>query len=175
MSCGSQCVPEGPRGLSAYQIWLAEGNTGTEQDFLDSLVGTTGPAGDSGAAGVCDCEVVYTSNEALIPDLPGLTPLYNVMTNASFTIVNAGDYEVLYVSEVVFDFGGTVLVNIFVDGVAVVNTLRTIVGTIGLCIPMTVFKTNIALTAGQIITMRCSSTIPGTAYLRNANLKISKV
>jgi len=28
---------EGPRGQSAYEIWLAEGNTGTEQDFLTYL------------------------------------------------------------------------------------------------------------------------------------------
>ena len=31
--------PAGADGASAYQIWLDEGNTGTEQDFLDSLVG----------------------------------------------------------------------------------------------------------------------------------------
>ena len=31
-----------PRGKSAYEIWLDEGNTGTEQDFLDSLKGTAG-------------------------------------------------------------------------------------------------------------------------------------
>lgn len=33
-------VPTGPRGLegkSAYQVWLDLGNTGTEQDFIDSL------------------------------------------------------------------------------------------------------------------------------------------
>ncbi len=28
---------QGTSGLSAYEIWLAEGNTGSEQDFLDSL------------------------------------------------------------------------------------------------------------------------------------------
>jgi hypothetical protein len=33
----------GAPGLSAYEIWLADGNTGTEQDFLDSLVGSPGP------------------------------------------------------------------------------------------------------------------------------------
>jgi hypothetical protein len=33
---------DGADGLSAYQIWLGEGNTGTEQDFLDSLVGAKG-------------------------------------------------------------------------------------------------------------------------------------
>jgi len=176
MSCGSTCVPEGPRGLSAYEIWIAEGNTGTEEDFLDSLVGATGSAG---ADGVCECEenytLVYSSNEALQADLPGLSPLYNTMTNASFTVLETGNYEVLYVSEVIFEFNATVLVNIFVNGIAVTNTLRTIIGVTGLCIPMSVFKTNIALTAGQIITLKCSSTFPGTAYLRNANLKICKL
>lgn len=31
--------PQGAPGKSAYEIWLEQGNTGTEQDFLDSLVG----------------------------------------------------------------------------------------------------------------------------------------
>src|SRR5690606_22044828 len=38
-------------GLSAYQIWLNQGNTGTEQDFLDSLQGAPGPAGQNGYNG----------------------------------------------------------------------------------------------------------------------------
>ena len=37
----------GPSGLSAYQVWLDEGNEGTEQDFLDSL---KGEAGEDGSA-----------------------------------------------------------------------------------------------------------------------------
>lgn len=37
----------GPPGLSAYQIWLDEGNTGTEQDFLDSLKGEPGTGTDA--------------------------------------------------------------------------------------------------------------------------------
>lgn len=32
----------GSTGLSAYQVWLGQGNTGTQQDFLDSLKGTNG-------------------------------------------------------------------------------------------------------------------------------------
>lgn len=32
--------PSGPMGLSAYQVWLSVGNTGTEQDFLDDLQAT---------------------------------------------------------------------------------------------------------------------------------------
>ena len=41
----------GQAGASAYDIWLSEGNTGTIQDFLNSLVGATGSQGPAGAAG----------------------------------------------------------------------------------------------------------------------------
>lgn len=41
----------GLNGKSAYQIWLDNGNTGTEQDFLDSLVGEPGSPGIQGPAG----------------------------------------------------------------------------------------------------------------------------
>lgn len=40
----------GPEGESAYDVWILEGNVGTEQDFLDSLVGPIGPIGPSGSA-----------------------------------------------------------------------------------------------------------------------------
>jgi hypothetical protein len=46
--------PAGANGQSAYDLWLAQGNTGTQQDFLNSLQGTTGaqgPIGLTGAAG----------------------------------------------------------------------------------------------------------------------------
>lgn len=42
-------------GKSAYEIWLTQGNTGTETDFLNSLKGTQGaqgPKGDKGDPGV---------------------------------------------------------------------------------------------------------------------------
>jgi hypothetical protein len=42
----------GSNGLSAYQIWLNAGNTGTEAQFLTSLQGATGPAGTNGINGV---------------------------------------------------------------------------------------------------------------------------
>ena len=40
----------GVDGKSAYEIWVDEGNVGTEQDFLDSLVGEKGDQGDDGVA-----------------------------------------------------------------------------------------------------------------------------
>lgn len=41
----------GDTGKSAYQIWLDEGNTGTEEDFLNYLKGSKGDKGDTGAPG----------------------------------------------------------------------------------------------------------------------------
>ena len=43
---------DGADGLSAYQIWLNAGNTGTESDFLASLNGSDGVDGENGADGV---------------------------------------------------------------------------------------------------------------------------
>ena len=40
---------DGNNGQSAYEIWLDLGNTGTEQDFIDSLVGPEGPQGADGS------------------------------------------------------------------------------------------------------------------------------
>jgi hypothetical protein len=42
----------GECGLSAYEVWLALGNEGTEQDFIDSLTGPTGPQGEQGPQGL---------------------------------------------------------------------------------------------------------------------------
>ena len=41
----------GEEGISAYEVWLDLGNTGTEQDFIDSLKGPEGDPGDPGADG----------------------------------------------------------------------------------------------------------------------------
>lgn len=49
---GGGTGPAGPPGKSAYQIWLSNGNVGTEQDFLDSLIGEDGAPGDPGIQGI---------------------------------------------------------------------------------------------------------------------------
>ncbi|MFM2161957.1 MAG: hypothetical protein RLZZ383_1469, partial [Pseudomonadota bacterium] len=41
----------GPAGASAYDIWLADGHTGTESDFLAWLRGADGSPGAAGADG----------------------------------------------------------------------------------------------------------------------------
>lgn len=48
---GGGTGPEGPEGDSAYQVWLDAGNTGSEADFLASLVGPQGVPGVPGSAG----------------------------------------------------------------------------------------------------------------------------
>lgn len=48
---GSEGAGIGADGKSAYQIWLDNGNAGTEQDFLSSLVGPQGPQGPPGSGG----------------------------------------------------------------------------------------------------------------------------
>ena len=42
---------QGVAGTSAYQTWILAGNTGSEQNFLDSLIGATGSPGAQGSAG----------------------------------------------------------------------------------------------------------------------------
>ena len=41
----------GTNGQSAYELWLAQGNMGTEQQFLSSLQGANGSQGPAGPAG----------------------------------------------------------------------------------------------------------------------------
>jgi hypothetical protein len=48
----------GQDGLSAYQIWLNTGNTGTEEQFINSLQGQTGPQGPIGLTGATGAQGV---------------------------------------------------------------------------------------------------------------------
>ena len=43
---------DGQDGLSAYEIWISQGNTGTEADFLNGLTGPQGVAGTNGVDGL---------------------------------------------------------------------------------------------------------------------------
>jgi hypothetical protein len=47
----------GVDGASAYQVWIAGGHVGTEQEFLDSLKGVKGDPGNAGAAGASAYQV----------------------------------------------------------------------------------------------------------------------
>jgi hypothetical protein len=55
---------DGQDGLSAYQIWLSLGNTGSESDFINSLTGPQGNQGISGSNGTNGKNTLAkTSNE----------------------------------------------------------------------------------------------------------------
>lgn len=43
--------PKGLDGKSAYEIWLENGNQGTEEEFISSLKGATGERGETGDKG----------------------------------------------------------------------------------------------------------------------------
>jgi hypothetical protein len=66
-NAGASCAPtatpvtgaQGLTGLSAYDLWISSGNTGTKDEFLKSLVGERGPRGYTGSNGVSN-EIGYT-------------------------------------------------------------------------------------------------------------------
>lgn len=82
--------PESLVGLSAYDLAVREGYTGTVTQWLNSLVGPagangpagsqgpTGPQGPQGAAGIPGLTVVLVASEAAIPVPPAPNTLYLV-------------------------------------------------------------------------------------------------
>jgi hypothetical protein len=180
MSCGSTCVPEGPRGLSAYEIWIAEGNTGTEQDFLDSLVGADGEqgeAGPAGADGTCECEVVYTSVERA----PAIGGEDGIIPGTSYTVPvgGAGDYRLLYTGHADFlTQVGTITLKIMIDGVDFNSDTRRVItmGGTGSMIPFNLFGTEIPLLANEQLSVYGSAVGAGSGLaIRNCVLEISKM
>lgn len=56
--------PEGKPGKSAYQIWLDKGNTGTEEDFLNTLKGPPGASVEPGTFHIDENgNLIYTTPE----------------------------------------------------------------------------------------------------------------
>jgi hypothetical protein len=43
--------------MSAYETWIAQGNSGSEQDFIDSLQGPQGEQGEPGDVADCVCSI----------------------------------------------------------------------------------------------------------------------
>lgn len=63
----------GPQGLSAYQVAVKNGFVGTEQEWLDSLVGEKGEKGDTGNTGATgepgrDGAIQYTAGDNITID-----------------------------------------------------------------------------------------------------------
>jgi hypothetical protein len=81
----------GPQGItSAYEAWLNVGNTGTEQDFLDTLVSTVpGPQGPQGPAG--DSQIRVSPNDSTIGFIEDKFVAEN--NKVSITVLNDGSDE----------------------------------------------------------------------------------
>ena len=80
---------DGNNGLSAYEIWLDLGNTGTEQDFIDSLVGPEGPQGADGSNST-------SSNGTDINNIEGSLKFKRIETYTEFDItVPSGELYLL--------------------------------------------------------------------------------
>lgn len=62
--------PAGAAGLSAYQLWLNQGNLGTQSQFLASLLGATGPAGPAGPQGPAGGSAGFDYFGAAVPPSP---------------------------------------------------------------------------------------------------------
>jgi hypothetical protein len=63
---------QGPAGDSAYLAWLAVGNSGTVQDFTDSLVGPAGQDGNDGNDGNDgDTEILTQDITVFVPNASG--------------------------------------------------------------------------------------------------------
>lgn len=66
----------GTTGASAYDIWISQGNTGTTQDFLNSLIGAagsqgaTGATGSQGASGADGTSINIQGTKPTVGDLP---------------------------------------------------------------------------------------------------------
>ena len=81
----------GPGGLSAYEIALQEGFVGTEQEWLDSLVGPEGPQGPVGT------DLTYltsftVADDVLVQHNLGKLPAVSIIDSAGDEVVGTVEY-----------------------------------------------------------------------------------
>ncbi len=68
---------DGTDGLSAYEVWLSLGNTGTEADFIASLTGPAGADGQDGAPGTDGDDAPETQIQYSADGASGWTAVYD--------------------------------------------------------------------------------------------------
>ena len=90
----------GPDGPSAYEVWIAQGNVGTEQDFLDSLIGPQGPSGNADAAYVHD--QVFSSDTWTIVHNLGFRPNVSIFDSGGSEV--EGDIEHVDINTMILTF-----------------------------------------------------------------------
>lgn len=78
----------GPEGLSAYDVAVEEGFTGTEQEWLDSLVGPQGPVGSD----LTYLTSFTVSDEVLVQHNLGKMPAISVIDSAGDEVEGQVEY-----------------------------------------------------------------------------------
>ena len=73
----------GTNGSSAYEIWIAAGNTGTEAEFLASLIGAQGETGAQGPQGETGPLVSGTNGQTLYNDGTDWVSTSNLYNNGA--------------------------------------------------------------------------------------------
>lgn len=173
--CGCNNCPAGDtgaagaNGLSAYEIWIEEGNVGTEQDFLDSLVGATG---------TCPCEEVLHSEERLGINSIGTSPTYQTITGTSYTVLGGqdGDYRIFYTAEILFPVaGGSLSYSVYKNGVLYGTMIRTGISTGSATQGTSLNISGIPLVATDVIDIRGTSDDPTATYLNYGTCIIEKI
>ena len=93
LGSGNIAIRDGVDGKSAYDIWIEEGNTGSEQDFLDSLQGDSGYSGAAGELEVVNnlteggATAALSAQQGIV--LKGKTEIVTTYTLSSYSNENA--------------------------------------------------------------------------------------
>ncbi len=166
-------------GTGVLTIYYTDGTTYSTTSLI-------GPAGPTGAAGVCSCAPVKYVEERLGQNTSGLSPTYTVLTNMTYTIPagQAGTYELLFVADTQFNFttsgSNQVTLDVYKNSTIISanvqkRILMTGVGEQAYIIPASILISNVTLAVGDIISVRSISTNPATAYLNFGVMKINKL
>lgn len=111
----------GVDGKSAYEIWLEAGNTGTEEDFLISLVGEKGADGTMTFADLTEEQKESLKGADGQDGVDGVSPLVETVPTATGNTINITDKDGLKSFDVVNGLDGA-------DGFAPVVTVTDIEG-----------------------------------------------
>lgn len=160
-------VEPGADGLSAYEVAVSQGYAGTVSEWLTSLEGTDGTNGVDGTDGT---DGITVSNQVFYQELGSYsfvnnnwsnlrvlpTTGFEVITGFSHTVAESGTYEVLFQSTSSFlgavsnqGLACTILVNGAPQSVTL--TADTFNTTSGSYKPISLYKNNLTLTAGQTL------------------------
>lgn len=181
-------VTNGSDGDSAYEVAVGNGFMGTEAEWLESLVGE------------CDCAdelpqtVLYSEVSSLtgpanlgtwidIELLSGYTTIDIPAFSYTIPVGGAGAYEVQlqglfsYTEGSIVDSESGLLVEVKVDGVTVPNSTTVVV--VGSpktpFMNISLFQSNISITAGALLTVGVACKHPSNTVMRNVKYKLTKL